>query len=421
MITNTRLFLVSSLMSCLPVSLALLSASFVPSPIRAETVEGLVAKAVGENPEIRFYEAEIEAAKAGKSAALTPAEPSLELSGGAKNIRHEGDGAVWRAQISQTFEFSNRLALRKALADRDIELAGLGLDQARAELSNEVRSQAGDLLLLKRQEAAAAEVRDRLRAMLEVLVQRDSGAVSARLEQRIMEASVLVADRRVSEAAKETITVRTALNMLCNRAPDAPLDLKDATTHFPAVPSMEKLKTQSLETNFIVRQRQAELRKQGLEVDLAHTEKWSEITVGPYVGGENAGAREVEGGIALSLPLPLWKRHRTSVAIAEARQKQAETVVQATLRDLERDLAVARASYATEKASLEQWNDGTEQAFAEAAADADRHFRLGAVPSSIYIEMQRQYVDAMQALTDARRQAWKHRMELERLTGSSLK
>ena len=35
--------------------------------------------------------------------------------------------------------------------------------------------------------------------------------------------------------------------------------------------------------------------------------------------------------------------------------------------------------------------------------------------------MQRQYVDAMQALTDARRQAWKHRMELERLTGSSLK
>ena len=70
MITNTSLFLVPRLMSCLPVLLALLSASFASSPIRAETVETLVTKAVGENPEIRFYEAEIEAAKAGKESVV---------------------------------------------------------------------------------------------------------------------------------------------------------------------------------------------------------------------------------------------------------------------------------------------------------------------------------------------------------------
>jgi hypothetical protein len=42
------------------------------------------------------------------------------------------------------------------------------------------------------------------------------------------------------------------------------------------------------------------------------------------------------------------------------------------------------------------------------------------VPAATYVEMQRGYLDAMDSLIESRRNAWKHRMEIERLTGTAL-
>jgi cobalt-zinc-cadmium efflux system outer membrane protein len=92
----------------------------------------------------------------------------------------------------------------------------------------------------------------------------------------------------------------------------------------------------------------------------------------------------------------------------------------ATLRDLERDLAVARSAYLAELGALSRWRPESEKQFADAAAEADRHYRLGAVPAATYVEMQRGYLDAMDSLIESRRNAWKHRMEIERLTGGTL-
>ena len=57
------------------------------------------------------------------------------------------------------------------------------------------------------------------------------------------------------------------------------------------------------------------------------------------------------------------------------------------------------------------------QQFKEAAALADRHYRLGAVPIATYVELQKQYLEAVEALLDTRREALEAGQQVQVLTG----
>ena len=392
----------------------------------AATAEELVSSAIKTNPEIRVYEAEIAAARAGKITAGQIANPefSSELAGKTAKSPSTGareSGMVYRAEISQTFDFPGRIALRKAIAERDIALAELGLLQFKSLLGNEVRTRAGDYSLLQRKVEATREVRQRLEELIEVLVQRDTGSVSARLERRILEATLLTSDRALTDASKAAIEARVTLNLLCGAPADRELKLDSAAPVFPATPELAALKAQAAKNNFQLQQQRLQLARQGLKIDLTKSERWGNISFGPYFAGEKLTDEiEKEGGIVFSIPLPLWNKNKGNIAAEEARQMQAEAMIAATLRDLERDLTIERNKYATELEALSHWRPETEKEFQQAAAEADHHYRLGAVPATTYVEMQRGYLDALDTLIETRRQAWGHRMQIERLTGAAM-
>lgn len=158
-----------------------------------------------------------------------------------------------------------------------------------------------------------------------------------------------------------------------------------------------------------------------MKIDLTKSERWGNFSFGPYFAGESlTDEAEKEGGIVFSIPLPLWNKNKGNIAAEEARQMQAEAMIAATLRDLERDLTIERSKYASELEALSHWRPETEQEFQQAAAEADHHYRLGAVPATTYVEMQRGYLDALDTLIETRRQAWSHRMQIERLTGAAM-
>ncbi len=402
-------------------SILLIAGLLGPCPAaHSVTPSALGDEAVAANPEINFYAAEIAAARAGRKTAGQIANPSLSVEAGRMTTGDSGDGPVWRAQISQTFDFPARVALRKAVADRDIALADLGLAQFKSLLRNEVNARAGDLILLRKKMAAVKSVRSRLADIVGVLVQRDTGNVSAKLERRILESSVLTMDREISNVLTEAEAVRVDLNALCGRAPSTPLDLEEDTLHFPAVPGLESLKSQAAETNFDLQQKRVELARQGLKIDLSKADRWGSVSFGPYLAGQATEESQKEVGVVFSIPLPLWDKNRGAIDEASARAAQGQALLNATLRDLERDLTKARDAYARELETLDLWKNDPEAAFKEAAEDADRHYRLGAVPATTYVEMQRQYLAAIDALIETRQHAWEHLMRLERLLGSKL-
>lgn len=414
------LFCLSVLGAALPsIALSLSNGAQEGEPI---TLDALVAQTVAENPELRFYEAEIDAARAGLRAAGSLADPELSVSAGRKRVQDPsgalvGEGTAWSVSLAQTFEWPGRLALRKAVANRQIELAELGLARFRAALTTRVRSLAYGLYAAQEQAAATVEVAARYRELREIFLQRDPAGLTPLLETRVIEAQELVLQRRATEATLAAQAALIELNQLRGAPVDVPLRLNAGHLLFHPAPALEVLLAAARENNFEFRSARLDLEQQGLAVSLARNERHPGITVSPFLSQESAGERERVYGLGLTMPLPVTPRSGAHVAGAEARQRQAETAVLLAQRRMEREVITAALAFRTKLAETAAWAPDSAEKFREAATLADRHYRLGAVPLATYVELQNSYLDAVEALLATKRETLEAGLRLRELTG----
>ena len=120
------------------------------------------------------------------------------------------------------------------------------------------------------------------------------------------------------------------------------------------------------------------------------------------------------------MPLPLWNRNKGRIDAAKARENQLRASFEATVRKLHRDLVFHSESYRSRKRQLADWSAKSVEEFKKAAELGDRHFRLGAIEVSTYLELQTQYLDAIDSLLELKEEAYEELLELELLTGASL-
>jgi cobalt-zinc-cadmium efflux system outer membrane protein len=416
----------------------------------ATTLDTLVAETLARNPEIKFYETEILAAKAGRKTAGLLANPEVSGNVGSKTVRGGGisdEGIAWSVSVVQPFEWPGRLGLRKAIANRDIELAELGYARFKIALAGRVRTLAYGLFATQEKAAAAGEVAGRFKALREVLVQRDPAGLTPLLETRVIEATELNAQRKASEATLATQAALLELNQLRGVALDTRLTVVESEIVFEPLsnlrrrrdnesqttdrletphvvsynPEMEHLLALARTNNFELRLRAVELAQQGFGVDLAKNERFPSIAVGPVFSEERAGnEREQTIGLGVSLPLPLWNRNTGNIEAAKARQMQAEVSLNVIEREIQRKVIEAALTYETKLQEMAKWRPDSVQHFREAAEVADRHYRLGAVQISTYVELQKQYLEAVESLLDTKKEALDATAQLELLTGLPL-
>ena len=389
------------------------------------TLDALVAEALEKNAELKFYDAEIAAAKAGRKSAGLLGYPELSGSVGQKRVTGGGmsaEGVAWSVSVMQPFEWPGRMGLRKAIANHDIELAQLGYERFKTALTGRVRSLGYGLFAAQEKSAAATEVAERFKALREVLVQRDPAGLTPLLETRVIEATELNAQRKASEALLATQTALLELNHLRGVSPDAPLTVSQANLSFQPPPQdRNALIAMTRTNNFELRARAVELAQQGFRLDLARHERFPSINVGPTYSEENAGnERERILQLGISLPLPIWNRNRGHIEAAAARQMQAEVSLNVTERELQRKVIEAALTYETKIREMAKWRADSVQHFKEAAEVADRHYRLGAVPIATYVELQKQYLDAVEGLLDTKKEALDAAVQIELLTGLAL-
>jgi outer membrane protein, heavy metal efflux system len=386
------------------------------------TLDELVAQALAENPELKFYEAEIAAAKGGRKAAGAWANPEFSGEVGRKRVRGDiaAEGTAWAVAVQQTFEWPGRVSLRKAIADRSVQLAEAGLEQFRAALAAEVRRRGYAVFAAQQREAAAAEVALRGEELVATLVQREPAGVAPLLETRAIEASVIKLRREASEAAEEARKALFELNQLRGRAIAERIVIAEVTAAFADLPNVDELIRRAARGNFELRQRELELTQQGFKVRLSENEAWPSITVGPQLSREKADGTETTAGLAVSVPLPLWNRNTGNVESARARELQAETSLRLAQRDIERRLREHAASYALHRKEMARWSPRVAEQLREAASLADRHYRLGAVPLATYLEVQSSYLEALDAIFSTQADALTALAEIELLTGNKL-
>ena len=395
-----------------------------PSPastnVAPATLEALVADVVEHNPELNFYRAEIAATKGERRTAATWANPEVAATLGQKSVRGGGlsaEGVAWSVSVQQTIEWPGRIPLRKAIANHQIQLAELGFAQFKTALAARTRTLAYNLFAAQEKAAAAQEVADRFQQLREVLVQRDPAGLTPLLETRIIEATELTLKRKSSEATLATQAAMLELNQLRGVPWTQPMKIQSASLAFNAAPEMDALLGAAQTNNFELQMRRVELEQQGFKVSLAQKEKYPAFTVGPYFSQERAGDREQQIGIGVSMPIPLWNKNKGSVETATARQKQAETSLYVTQRDIERRVVERALTYQTKLGEMAKWRAESIEEFRKAAELADRHYRLGAVPIATYVELQKQYLEAVEALLDTKREALEAGQEIQRLTG----
>jgi len=387
------------------------------------SLEALVGEALEKNPELKFYEAELTAARAGRQSAGVWANPEVSGSIGQKRVTTGGlseEGLAWSASVVQPFEWPGRIGLRKAIANRDIALAELGYQRFKVALAARVRTLAYGLFAAQEKSAAAGEVAERFKALREVLIQRDPAGLTPLLETRIIEATELNSQRKATEAQLAVQSALLELNQLRGKPTDTQVAIAQSQLEFRPPEKRESLLALARTNNFEMRMRAAELDQQGFRVDLAKNERYPAISVGPTISEENAGDRERIIGVAVSLPLPLWNRNSGNIQTAKARQTQAEVSLQVTEREIQRQVLAAALTYETKLGEMAKWRPDSVQHFKEAAELADRHYRLGAVPIATYVELQQQYLEAVESLLETKREALEAAAQLELLTGVSL-
>ncbi|MCX6952772.1 MAG: TolC family protein, partial [Verrucomicrobia bacterium] len=370
----------------------------------------LVQEILSKNPEFAFYQAEIGTAKAGVRAAAAFNDPELSLDLGRKRVREAngtlaGEGTAWSVSVTQTFEWPGRIALRKAIANRQVELAELGLNRFRAALDARARTLSFGLYAANAKAAAVREVADRFAALKETFLARDPAGVTPLLETRVVEASELSLQRRATRAELEVQSALIELNQLRGAAADSPLRVGAMPLAFKETPQTDVLMNAARENNFDFKMRRVELEQQGYEVRLARNERHPAISVSPFYSQERAGDRETTVGVGLSIPLPVGGKTRSGVDVAEARRRQAEAAALVAQRELEREVLTSAHAYATKSAEARRWAPDAVKKFREAAELADRHYRLGAVPIATYVEMQNSYLEAVEALLETQGEA----------------
>jgi cobalt-zinc-cadmium efflux system outer membrane protein len=407
-----RLGLSLSCVACLSVSTA----------ARPRSIASLIEEAYQKNPDMHFYEQEIAAARGNRRTAGTWQNPDLGGQIGGKSYnslggKYLGTGAVWTVSLTQTFEFPGRVSLRKAIADKQIALARIGLEQFRLSLRNRIEMLCYRLLAAQDRATVAREVAQRFRDLIAVLVQREATEPSPIIEMRILEGNAATLNRRATQAQIELQSAQLELDLLRGVSMTLPVDVARQDVNLPTLPDAGQLIARANGQNFDLQIRRTELEQQGFRVRLAHNEQWPSVKLGPYTAGENVVDSKRELGLVLSMPLPFWNQARGSEEAATGRLNQAGVSLDTATREVERKIVTAANSYREELKKLGENAPEFLGQLRDAAKLADDNYRLGVLPISTYTEIQSQYLEDTDAVLTSRLDALRYLADLEYLTG----
>jgi len=409
-----------ALPACLVLMLALTGLAAAGTPT---SIDALVQRALEANAELRFTEAEVAAARGQRTQAGLWQNPELSGDYGERRVRDAGgalaeDGFTRGASLTQTFEFPGKGSLRKALAHKDVELAQLGLEQFRRTLAGQVRRLALTYVTTAANARAAEETAERGTALTRLLKDRPAAGTQALLEMRVIEGSLLELQKAAQEAVLARDEARIALNTLLGWPASQPLNLAETPGLPPdALPPLDVLVLRGLSNNLQLKARTLELEKAARAVTAAKLDIAPDFSIGPFFSQERAGEDETGYGVTLSTTLPLWNWNQGNIATAQARRVQADALLLDARRKVEAEIARRHRAHQVHLRLAQQIPAETVEALREAADLADRNYRTGAIALPLYLEVQREAINARRLRGEALLAAWESWLDLQLLTG----
>lgn len=389
---------------------------------RAERVDQLVEQALAGNPELKGFEADVAAARGERTQAGLWKNPEVEIEYGERRVKDpggplSGEGSTRGLAVMQPFEFPGKGSLRKAIANRNVEISVLGLEQFRIALKGRVSQLAFRFAADTQNVAIAREISDYAEAQIDLLRHRAASGIQGMLDLRVIEASLLEVKVSLTELEQSQKDVLAELNALLGRPASNRLALRIKLEPPARQFDPDALVQAGLRHNFQLRAREKELQRAQIESTAARLDIAPDFAVGPFYSRDKAADDEVNMGVALAVKIPLWDWNQGNIEAADARQSRSEALVEKARRDVEAEIVRRYNGYMLARKRLKHFEKGYIKKMHDAADLADRHYRLGAVSVQTFMETQKQYLNAGKFYGEAVVAAHENLLDLELLTG----
>jgi outer membrane protein TolC len=392
-------------------------------------VQGLLAYARGQSPELRAMRQEAEAAaqRVGPAGALPDPVLRVEL----MNINNYGTDASpsllpWKVgetkyTLMQSLPLWGKRDLKRDTAAADARQAEARTDASWAELASRIKAAYAEYYRAAGNERLAGEVLG-LMSRLELVAQsRYAGglvgqqdAIRAQLEQTAMRAELIALD-------SEKRQIRARLNALLARDGTAPLAEPLVLRPVPALATADaaSLAERARARNPQIVAELARVTAAQKSRELTQLNRYPDLTVG--LSPSQVGSRITTWGVMVEMNIPLQQesrrsQERESEAMVSAARARADALSQQLLGDLAVNLAGIDAARRTESLLKNQMLPQSELTLQSALSA----YESGKAEFAMLLEAQRQIRKARQEILKAQVEAQMRLADIERILGEDL-
>ena len=402
-----------------------LFAQETPTSVSPNSIDALVSMALANNAELKSFEAEVAAARGQRTQAGFFKNPEVSFEFGGREVRDsenilQGNGTTLSVSVMQTFEFPGKGTLRKAIANKNIEIAELGLEQFRLSLAGQVRVLAYEHLAAVAEAQAAEAVYKQSNELASQLNSQANFGARLQIEIRLVQASLIGLGEAIKDASLRREETRTQLNSLLGRPQNLPLRISASLT-----PPTKRLDDTALvfaaqSNNPLLKIRQKELERSARELTSTRLDIAPDFSIGPFFSREVAGDTEQNIGGAISASVPIWDWNIGNIQSAKARSAMAEALRVKAERETEAQILSRLKAYELTRRQLGMIPSGLLQNIQEASTLADTQFRNGSIGAQLYLDTQSAYLNSLRISQKAVLDAWRTLLDLNLLTGGKL-
>ena len=394
------------------------------------TVEELVARALTDSPDLRASRAEIDAAVGRLQQAGLRPNPMLEL-GGQKALSPDNNVTIG---LAVPLDLNGRKEGRVGVADRELQMKRAQVRDRERRLAADVRMKAGELLAARRGLAVTDDLLTVNRDALRLVQHRVSQGATPPLEESLMLVEVNRLDATRQMLASRVDIVALQLKALAGMAPDAPLALRGDLAPSEPPPITDEAVRQALTARPDLEAARADVAMGAAKIRKERAEgRWdASVNVGYQrqnfgfdLNGitSTGGTRPIQDvfhyfGAGVSIMLPVRNRNQGNIAAASAEAQAAERRLQFAELTVRQEVAAALAQYEAARRSLEIYERGVRDVATRNLSVVRQTYALGRGTLLDVIAEQRRYIDIENGYTDALRQVYDARVEIDRVTAT---
>ena len=380
-------------------------------------LQGLIDKAMAENPQVSVSQARTAAAQAGITTSRSYYNPDVEVLAGPARYRSAPGDTRYNVGItvSQPMDFPSTRVAKREYAEQEFIYAEKGIHTTRFELRNQIKQAYLNVLLRQQILKMLAANLELLREVQSKVKRKVEVGEAPKYELIKADTELLAAERDYASAETRIDEAKAILRGMVGGMPDT-FSLSSSMPHLANLPTIEALRKEAENNPYL---QQLLINKQSAEAKL----KLEQALRFPGLTLKSDYTRDPDLDtfrVGVVLPLPVWNKREGQIAQAAAGVQEADASIhyqQLVLRK-EIDSAYQRSVIASNQVkvfetSLLQQSEAT-------LTRAEAAYKFGERGILEYLDAQRVNRDVRRDYLIAKFDYYFSILQIERFIGSDL-